>query len=120
MTLQLGPIAVLVVTVTIVANAVMAGADLAGARFVLANSAEVGVRPTWIPLLGLLKAAGAAGLLLGVLAFPPIGVAAAVGLIGFFVGAVFTHVRARVFYNIAFPAVFLGLAVLSLVAFEVG
>lgn len=120
MTLQLGTIAALVVTVTIVANASMAFADLAGARFVLANSAEVGVRPTWVPMLGLLKAAGAAGLLAGLLAFPPIGVAAAVGLTGFFVGAVFTHIRARVFYNIAFPAAFLVLAVLSLVAFAAG
>lgn len=117
MTLQLGTIAALIVTVTMVTNAAMAITDLAGARFVLANSAEVGVRPTWIPMLGLLKGAGAAGLLLGLLVFPPIGVAAAVGLTAFFVGAVFTHVRARVFYNIAFPGAFLVLAVLSLVGF---
>lgn len=117
MTIQLGVIAALVVTVTIVANTVMALADLAGAQFVLANSAEVGVSRSWIPVLGLLKAAGVAGLVVGLFAFPPIGLAAAVGLTGFFVGAVFTHVRARVFYNIAFPAAFLVLAALSLGAF---
>jgi hypothetical protein len=33
-----------------------------------------------------------------------IGVAAGIGLVIFFVGAVGNHMRARVFYNIAFPA----------------
>ncbi|OMC00135.1 hypothetical protein A5733_00535 [Mycobacterium sp. NS-7484] len=117
MTLQLGPIATVIVAITIAANAAMALADLAGARFVLANSAEVGVPRTWVSPLGLLKGAGAAGLLIGVVAFPPIGLAAAVGLTAFFIGAVVTHFRARVFYNIAFPAAFLLLAVLSLAAF---
>ncbi len=120
MTLQLGTIAALIVAITIVANGAMAVADLAGARFVLANSAEVRVPQTWVPMLGLLKGAGAVGLLVGVLAFPPIGVAAAIGLIAFFVGAIITHIRARVFYNLAFPATFLVLAVLSLGAFAAG
>jgi hypothetical protein len=120
MTIQLGAIAALVVTVTIVANTVMALADLAGAKFVLANSAEVGVSRSWVPMLGLLKAAGAAGLAIGLVAFPPIGLAAAVGLTLFFVGAVLTHVRARVLCNVAFPAAFLVLAALSLGAFAAG
>lgn len=116
MTLQLGVIATLIVAITIAANAAMALGDLVGARFVLANSAEVGVPRTWVPVLGLVKGAGAVGLLVGLFAYPPLGVAAAIGLIAFFVGAVITHVRARVFYNIAFPAAFLVLAVLSLAA----
>ncbi len=53
-------------------------------------------------------------------AFPPLGVAAVIGLTAFFIGAVITHIRARVFYNIAFPATFLVLAVLSLAAFGAG
>ncbi|TMS55072.1 DoxX family protein [Mycobacterium sp. DBP42] len=120
MTLQLGMIATLIVAVTIAANAAMALADLAGASFVLANSAEVDVPRNWVPVLGLLKGAGAIGLLVGLFAFPPLGVAAAVGLVAFFIGAVITHIRAQVFYNIAFPLVFLVLAVLSLAAFLVG
>jgi hypothetical protein len=120
MTLQLGTIAAVIVVIAIAANGAMAITDLAGARFVLANSAEVGVPRTWLPTLGLLKGAGAVGLLVGLLALPPLGVAAAIGLIAFFVGAVITHIRARVFYNIAFPAAFLALAVLALGAFTAG
>ena len=46
------------------------------------------------------------------------GIAAAAGLVLFFVGAVAAHVRARVFHNIAFPAGYLALnaAALALVA----
>ncbi|GAA3008346.1 hypothetical protein GCM10017559_33340 [Streptosporangium longisporum] len=66
-------------------------------------------------MLATLKAAGAVGLLLGLLGVRPVGVAAAAGLCLFFVGAVVVHVRARVFHNIAFPGVYLALAVASLV-----
>ncbi|MFC3451681.1 DoxX family protein [Amycolatopsis speibonae] len=104
-----------VAIVTIVINAGIAAADLARVPFVLKNSAEVDVPPSWIPPLASLKAAGAAGLLLGLLGVPFVGTAAAVGLVLFYVGAVATHVRARVFYNIAFPAGFLGLAVATFV-----
>jgi len=103
-----------VTVITIVANAAIAVADLAKARFVMANSAEVGVPPRSLPLLAALKAAGAAGLALGLLGFDLIATAAASGLAAFFVGAVVVHIRARVFHNIAFPAAYLALAVASL------
>ncbi|MFS1303227.1 DoxX family protein [Streptosporangium longisporum] len=106
---------VVVTVVTIVANAGIVVADLARAGFVLDNGAEVGVPPSWLPVLATLKAAGAVGLLLGLLGVRPVGVAAAAGLCLFFVGAVVVHVRARVFHNIAFPGVYLALAVASLV-----
>ncbi|MET8334128.1 DoxX family protein [Streptosporangium canum] len=102
---------VMVTVVTIVATAGIALADFTGAGFVLANSAEVGLSPSWIPLLGWLKAAGAVGLLLGLLGVPLVGLAAAAGLVLFFVGAVVAHVRARVFHNIAFPGGYLALAI---------
>jgi hypothetical protein len=105
---------VIVTALTAAANAGIAAADLRGARFVLANSAEVGVPRSWIPPLAALKAAGAAGLVLGLLGARPLGILAAAGLTAFFVGAVVTHVRARVFHNIAFPGAFLALAVASL------
>ncbi|MFF9670353.1 DoxX family protein [Streptomyces eurythermus] len=101
--------------VTILANAGIALADLLRAGFVLANSAEVGVPRAWLPWLGALKAAGAAGLLLGLVGVPVIGVAAATGLVLFFVGAVAAHIRARVYYNIAFPGAYLALAAACLV-----
>lgn len=100
-----------------VANAGVAVADLARAPFVLANSAEVGVAPRWIPYLASLKMAGAVGLLLGLLAEPWLGLPAASGLVVFFVGAVAVHIRTKVLHNIAFPAAFLLLAVGALVYF---
>ncbi|HTT28315.1 MAG TPA: DoxX family protein [Solirubrobacteraceae bacterium] len=104
-----------VVISTLVVNTWAAAADLLRAQFVLANSAEVGVDEGWLPWLGGLKAAGAVGLLVGLLWLRPIGIAAAIGLTFFFIGAIATHVRARVLYNLAFPGFFLALAVGSLV-----
>jgi hypothetical protein len=100
---------------TVAANAFEAVANIMRAGFVRANAAEVGVPLSWLPVLGCLKGAGAVGLLMGLLGVPLIGVAASAGLVLFFVGAVVAHVRARVFYNIAFPGAFLALAVASLV-----
>ena len=104
---------VTVTVVTILANACMAAAALASARFVLANMDEVGVTRPWLPWLGILKGAGAAGLLLGLLNVRSLGIAAAIGLVLFFTGALAAHVRARVFYNIAFPGTFFALAAAS-------
>jgi hypothetical protein len=104
---------VIVTVVTILANASVAVADLARARFVLANMDEVGVPRSWLPPLGFLKAAAAAGLLIGLLGVRPLGIAAAIGLVLFFAGALATHVRARVFRNIAVPGTFLTLALAS-------
>ncbi|PSL04624.1 DoxX-like protein [Haloactinopolyspora alba] len=109
-------IAIVVISVTIAANAAIAVADLARAKFVLANGAEVGVPESWLPGLAALKGAGAAGLLLGFLDLPVVAAMAAAGLVLFYVGALIAHVRARVFYNIAFPGAFFGLAVASLVS----
>ncbi|MET0233401.1 MAG: DoxX family protein [Kibdelosporangium sp.] len=108
-------VAYLVVTsVTILINAWAAAADFAKAKFVLANSAELGISTSWLPPLAVLKAAGAIGLLAGLLGFRAIGIAAAIGLALFFLGAVLLHFRARVFHNMAYPAGFLALAVASL------
>jgi DoxX-like protein len=106
---------VVVALVTAAVNGGMGVADLARARFVLANSESVGVPARWVPWLGGLKLAGAAGLVVGVLAWPPLGVLAAAGLVLFFVGAIVTHVRARVLGNLYFPGGYLALAVASLV-----
>lgn len=111
------PLPLLVVTLlTAALNIGIAAADLAGARFVLANSAEVGVPRSWLPRLAALKLAGAAGLLLGLLdtGLRPLGVAAACGLVLFYLGALAFHVRAHVLHNLAFPGFFLATALASL------
>jgi hypothetical protein len=104
-----------VAIVTIVCTAGAAVADFAGARFVLANMGELQVARRWVLPLGLLKAAGAAGLVIGLLGVDVIGLAAAVGLVLFFAGALIVHARARVFHNIGYPGVFFLLALATLV-----
>ncbi|MGG2461285.1 DoxX family protein [Streptomyces sp. RGM 3693] len=106
---------VIITVLTIVANAGIAAADFARAEFVLANSAEVGVPRSWLPWLGALKGAGAVGLLIGLLGVRSLGIAAATGLVLFFIGAVVAHVRMRVYSTMVGPAGYLGLAVASLV-----
>jgi hypothetical protein len=104
-----------VTTVTIAANAFVAVADFARARFVLANSASLGVPHSWLPALGAAKAAGALGLLVGLFGVPYLGAAAALGLIAYYVGAVAVHLRAgERSAALAFPGAFLLLAVGSL------
>lgn len=105
---------VTVVLTTIAATAAIAIPDLVPAQFVLENSARVGVSRSWLPTLAVLKLAGAGGLLVGLLGLRHIGIAAAVGLVLYFAGAVVVHVRARVFSNIGFPGGYLLLSVLSL------
>ncbi|MFF4948517.1 DoxX family protein [Streptomyces chattanoogensis] len=106
---------VIITVIAVTANAGIAVADCARAGFVLANSAEVGLPQSWLPWLATLKAAGAAGLLLGLLGVRSIGIAAATGLVLFFIGAIAAHIRARVYRTIAFPGGYLGLAAASLV-----
>jgi len=105
---------VAVVGATIVLNAWATFADFARASFVTKTAAEVHVSQRWLPVLGVAKGAAAIGLLLGLLGYRAVGTAAAAGLVVFFVGALCMHIRYRVFYNIAFPALFLAFAVASL------
>lgn len=104
----------IVVVLAILSNAMFAVMDFTRAKFVLANSREVGVPLSWLPTLGALKGAGALGLLLGLIGINGVGIAAALGLTAFFTGAIVTHIRAGVFHNIAFPGAFFLLAALSL------
>jgi DoxX-like family len=104
--------AYVVITVAAIgASARAAAADLARPGWLLANTAEVGVPRSWLPPLAVLKGAGAAGLVLGLPGVRPLGIAAAIGLVLFFTGALATHVGARAFRNIAVPGAYLALAV---------
>jgi|SRR5215472_5263018 len=108
-------VGIVVIVLAIVANAGAAIGDLTKADFILKTSDEVGVDRSWLPVLAALKAAGAVGLLVGLLVFPIIGTLAAAGLVVFFVGALITHIRSRAFHNIYFPGFYLTLATASLV-----
>ena len=105
---------VVVTAITITATAAIAVDDLRGAKFVVANSAEVGVPTSWIPILAALKAAGAAGLLAGLFGIRFLGILAATGLTLFFTGALIAHLCARVLHNIYYPGAFWLLAIASL------
>jgi DoxX-like protein len=77
------------------------------------NTAKVGVSESWLTTLGVLKAAGALGLLAGIrVRF--IGIAAAVGLVLFFIAAIITHLRGRD-SSFGLAIVFLLLALAALV-----
>jgi hypothetical protein len=115
--LEFSPMLTAYIVVTLLAIAVntfSATVDFVRYRLVLINMAKVGVPESWLTMLGTLKAAGAAGLVLGLIGVPLIGEAAAIGLILFFVGAIITHLRARD-YSLGYPATYLLLAVGTLV-----
>jgi hypothetical protein len=73
-----------------------AGSIFFRAKWVVQPLADYGVPPSWWPWLGAAKAAGAAGLLVG-LVMPVIGVIAAIGLVLYFMGAVAAVMRHRVY-----------------------
>jgi uncharacterized membrane protein YphA (DoxX/SURF4 family) len=75
----------------------------------------VGVPLRHLPVLAGLEIAGAAGILIG-LWLEPLGIAAAIGLVGYFVGAGIGHLRVGDTKNLAMPMppLVLALAVLVL------
>jgi DoxX-like family len=105
---------VVVTLLAIAASTFVAVANFMRLKFVLVTAAKVGVPESWMTMLGILNAAGALGLLLGLIGVPLIGEAAAIGLILYFVGAIITHLRVRD-YSIGPAAAFLLLAVAALV-----
>lgn len=76
----------------------------------------LGVPLGWFVPLALLEFAAAAGLLLGI-AYRPLGIAAAIGALLYFIGAVLTHLRARDAKGSAVPAV---IALVSVAAVVLG
>jgi hypothetical protein len=101
----------IVAGITVAINLLMAAADYAHAPFVLANSAEVAVPSSWLPWLATCKTAGALGIVIGlVLDTQGLVLAATIGLTAFYLGAILFHLRARVLYNLAFPALYLATA----------
>jgi DoxX-like family len=95
------------------ANTFAATVDFLRPQWVLDNMTKWGGSHSWLFTLGALKAAGALGLLVGI-GIPPVGVAAAVGLVLFFVGAIVVVVRARWYAHLPWPTAYLLLAIESL------
>ena len=103
------------IVVTILAaagNIFSATLDFIRYKPILINMAKVGVAESWITTLGILKAAGALGLLIGV-GMPAVGIAAAASLVLFFIGAIITHLRGHD-YSFGLAIVFLFLAIAAL------
>jgi hypothetical protein len=88
-----------------VMTAFSAGSVFFRAKRVVQPLADYGVPRSWWPWLGTAKAAGAAGLLVG-LFVPVIGVMAGIGLVLYFAGAVITVARARWYSHIPFPLLY--------------
>jgi hypothetical protein len=86
---------VVVTILAIAANGFSGIAALVHFKPILPGMARAGVPESWLTFpIGTLKTAGAVGLLLGLIGIPLVGTAAAIGLVLFFVCAVYTHVRA--------------------------
>jgi DoxX-like family len=83
-----------VTLIAIVANGFSGIAALLHFRPILAGMAKADVPESWLTFpIGTLKTAGALGLAAGLL-FRPVGVSAAIGLVLFFVCAIYTHIKA--------------------------
>ncbi|WP_280262254.1 DoxX family protein [Nocardia abscessus] len=107
-------VAYVVATVLAAAAALLAaGIDVVRAEWVRTNMRGSGIPESWLTPLAVVKAVGGAGLLVG-LAVAPIAVAAAAGLVVYFVGAELTLLRARQYAHIGYPLPFLALAAASL------
>jgi hypothetical protein len=83
-----------VTLIAVAANGFSGIAALLHMQAIVPGMAKAGVPVSWLTFpIGTLKTAGALGLTAG-LAFRPLGVAAAIGLVLFFVCDIYTHIRA--------------------------
>lgn len=104
----------IVIIIAAAANIYAGIVDFTRPGWLLANMKRLQVEERWLPTLGVLKLLGGLGLLAGI-GVPQIGVAAAAGLVLYFVGAVVTVLRAHWYANLPFPFTWLVLAVGSFV-----
>jgi hypothetical protein len=108
---------VVVTLIAIAANGFSGIAAMLHWKPILPGMVKAGVPESWLTFpIGTAKTAGAVGLLLGLLGVPLVGAAASIGLVLFFVCALYTHVRASDFspqFGLAIG--YLVLAVASLV-----
>ncbi|MBF4577545.1 DoxX family protein [Frondihabitans sp. VKM Ac-2883] len=81
----------LVLALAMLASGVM---KLIRAPRIVAMMEPLGVPAARLPLLGSLQIAGTVGLIIGIW-FPPLGIAAVIGLVLYFAGAIIAHRRAH-------------------------
>ncbi|WP_280303532.1 DoxX family protein [Nocardia neocaledoniensis] len=106
---------VVVTVLAAVAALAAAAVDVVRADWVRENMRHYGVAPWTLTPLAVIKAAGGIGLLVG-LFYRPLAIAAAAGLVVYFVCAELTVLRARWYSHLGYPLPYLLLAVGSLVA----
>jgi uncharacterized membrane protein len=90
--------------------------DFTRPGWLLSNMKRLEVEEGWLSILGILKILAGLGLLAGI-AVSQIGVAAAAGLVLYFVCATATVLRSHYYANLPFPLTWLALAVASFVLF---
>jgi hypothetical protein len=87
---------VVITLLAIAADAFSGVAALVHFKPIIPGMLKAGVPESWLTFpIGTLKTAGALGLLVGLIGVPLIGTAAAIGLVLFFVCAIYTHLLAR-------------------------
>jgi DoxX-like protein len=90
-----------------------AAAQISRNKVILENLAHLGIPRGMLPFLATCLIAGGVGLMAG-LWYPPLGIAAAVGLVLYFVGALIAHVRKGDVKGLPAPMLFLILAGVAL------
>lgn len=104
-------VANIIVTILLAALLTIAAArKLAHTERVVESYRRAGVPEDKLNYLAAILLVGAAGLVFG-LVWPPIGVAAAIGVTGYFTGAMVSHVRADDAGRIPTPSAYAALAV---------
>jgi DoxX-like family len=83
-------------------------------RSTVAAANQIGIPPSWMLPLGTLLAAATQGLMAGFV-IAPLGVAAATGLVLYFIGAIIAHLRVRDF-DLGQAGAFLALSTATLAA----
>lgn len=106
-------VAYIAITILVaLANIYAAALNFTGAESVKVVASHVQVSQKWMIPFGILLASGALGLLAG-LALPILGVVAAIGLVLYFICALYTHLRVHD-YGIGGAVSFLVLALAAL------
>ena len=104
-----------IVSLLLIAGLVFSGlAKIRGNETVGKSMQAVGFPDRQVPLLAIPLFAGALGLLIGIF-WAPLGIAAAIGVVVYFVLAAGAHLRVSDFPGLVGPGVFLLLGVLALI-----
>ncbi len=104
---------ILVTILAAVATGYAASNDFTRPDWMIENMKSLNIPQSWLTTLGVLKGAGAVGLLAGLM-MPKIGILSGVCLVIFFLGAIGFTLRARFFAHLTYPLVWLVLVTASL------